>query len=123
MSRLFQYLKTIGYMVGIILISIFLITILNYFNILSSSAVSYLKLIIILITTFSSGILIGKTAIKNGWLEGLKLGISIVLLMILFSYLGLDKTPTYKNIVYYIIIIITSILGGMIGISKRPVDE
>ncbi|MDD4036030.1 MAG: TIGR04086 family membrane protein [Bacilli bacterium] len=124
MLRLYEYLKIIGYMIGIILIFTFLITILNYFNILSTLTISYLKLIIVLITAFSSGILVGKSSIKKGWLEGLKLGISIVVLMILFSYLGLGKSLAYKNIIYYIIIIITTILGGMIGINrKKPVTE
>lgn len=124
MSRLYEYLKIIGYMIGIILISTFLITILNYFNILSSLTISYLKLIIVLITTFYCSILIGNSCVKNGWLEGLKFGISIVVLMILFSYLGLGESLTYKNIIYYIIIIITAILGGMIGINrKKPVEE
>ncbi|MDD3821810.1 MAG: TIGR04086 family membrane protein [Bacilli bacterium] len=119
MTRLYQYLKTISYIIVTVLITTFLLTLFNYYDILTNNIVSYLKFLLVIIIVFIGGIKIGKKAQKKGWLEGLKLGLILTFLIFLFSYLGLKTNINLKSFIYYLIIISTTTLGGMFGISKK----
>ena len=117
-----KYLKNIGItfliMLIIIILSSLILTILNYFDVLNKGTISILKILIVTITYFIGGFLIGKKSIKKGWLEGLKFGLIISIILILFNILGL-KYFDIKLILYYLILITSSILGSMIGINKK----
>lgn len=118
-----NYLKKVGisllYIIGIILVTTFLITILNYFNIISGMALTISKILICIISLFVGGVVIGRRSSKKGWLEGLKLSLIFLVLLILFNYLGLGNTPQLKNLIYYLIIIVSCIFGSIIGINKK----
>lgn len=118
-----NYLKKVGisllYIIGIILVTTFLITILNYFNIISGTALTISKILICIISLFVGGVVIGRRSSKKGWLEGLKLSLIFLVLLILFNYLGLGNTPQLKNLIYYLIIIVSCIFGSIIGINRK----
>jgi len=118
-----KYLKNIGIsfliMLGIIIISSLILTTLNYFDIFNKSTISIFKILIIVITYFIGGLLIGKKSIKKGWLEGLKFGLIVSIILILFNILGLSQEFNLKLIFYYLILISSTILGSMIGINKK----
>ena len=110
--------KNIGIMALIILISSFFITLLNYFDILSGSFLSILKIIIMIVSFFTGGFLTGRNSNSKGWLEGLKLGVIFSSLLFIIN-IFLIKNFAFKNILYFIILIVSSIVGSMIGISKK----
>lgn len=116
-----KFLKNIGisliYIIGIILISTFILTIFNYFNIISGTALSVFKILICTISLFVGGFIIGKNSSKNGWLEGFKLSLIFLLLIVIFNYLAFDSVLSLKNILYYVIIIVSCIFGSIIGIN------
>ena len=118
-----KYLKNIGIsfliMLGIIIISSLILTSLNYFDILNKSTISMFKILIIVITYFIGGFLIGKKSIKKRWLEGLKFGLIVSIILILFNILGLNQDFNLKLIFYYLILISSTILGSMFGINKK----
>ena len=116
------YLKKYGlrliYTIISILISILIITTLYYFNIISSTTYNILKIVILLLNIFISSFILGKKANSRGYLEGIKLSIMIIpLLLILSLTLSLSLKP--RILIYYLIISATSIFGGMVGISRR----
>lgn len=117
-----KYLKQIGKAILVMTIflitSTFLITLLNYFNIIGSGFLSILKIAIIIITLFIGGYLIGKESSKKGWLEGLKLSLIFTIILILFSILGFGNKLEFKHILYYGILIISCMFGSMLGINK-----
>lgn len=119
MNFLKNALISIGYMVGIIAISTFLLTILNYFDIIGKSMLSIFKILVALISLFVGGFLIGKKSKQKGWLEGLKVSLIFIVILILFNILGLSQKIELKNILYYLILIISCMFGGMIGINKK----
>jgi len=103
-----------------ILISVFILTLVNYFNLLSPSVVSILKLIIPLISIFTSGYQLGKKSEKKGYLEGLKIGGLIILVfwvLILFLY-----EFVWKSLLYYLILLLTSIFSSMLGINRKKMN-
>ena len=118
-----KYLKKLGfsflYIIGTILISTFIITILNYFNIISDKVISIFKILITILSLFIGGFYIGKRSNNKGYLEGLKLGLIFSIFLLIFNFLALSNSFKLKYLLFYLIIIISSILGSMIGINRR----
>lgn len=106
------------YTVLSIVISLLLITTLYHFNIISSNIYQTLKLIILLVNILISGIILGKKATSKGYLEGIKLGTFMILLCFLIT-LVTGQDLKIRLLIYDSMILITSILGGMIGINKK----
>lgn len=114
-----KYLKSFIYiLISILLLSIIIGT-LSYFNILGNSAIKIFELITIIISMFIGGLYLGKNSNKKGFLEGLKISLFMIVLLFLFSYLGFDKSFNLSMLFFYIIILISSILGSILGINKR----
>ena len=113
------YLKVLGKMLLYLLLSIFIITLLNYINILNTTLFSYSKFILMIIILFISGIKVGKKSNNKGWLEGIKFGVFISIILWIFNYLAYDNHMDLKLATYMLILIITTMLGSMIGISKK----
>ena len=120
-----RYLKKLGfsfiYIITSILILTFISTIFSYFNIFSDKVMSIVKIIIPIIGLLIGGFYIGKRTNKKGFLEGLKLGLIFSLLLIIFNILVLNNSFKLKYLLFYLILIASSILGSMIGINKKRV--
>lgn len=118
-----KYLKKLGfsflYIIGTLLISTFIITFLNYFNIISDKVISIFKILIPIISLFIGGFYIGKRSNNKGYLEGLKLGSLFSIFLLIFNFLALSNSFKLKYLLFYIIIITSSILGSMIGINRK----
>lgn len=122
MEFLKNSLKSLLYIFSIIIVSTFLVTTLNYFNIIGPKLLTIFKILIILSSMFTGGIIIGKNSKQKGWLEGIKLGLIVTVILVLFKYLGLNQKFLITNIIYYIILTISCTLGSMIGINKKKND-
>ena len=120
-----KYLKNLGisfiYIMASILLLTLFITIFSYFNIISDKVTSIFKIIIPIISMLMGGYYMGKKATKKGFFEGLKLGIIFSILLIIFNYLAFNNSFKLKYILFYLILIITSILGSMIGINRKKI--
>ena len=57
--------------------------------------------------------------VKKNWKVILEIGIGAIILLFVVSYLAYDKGVNIKSIIYYFILIMSSMLGSMIGINKR----
>lgn len=117
MTYIKKYGKRLIFTIISIIISLFILTILYYFNIISSNTNKILKIIIILSNIFISSFILGKNTPSKGYLEGIKLSFLILPIFIIFSLI--TSTLKFKVIIYYLIISITSILGSMIGINRK----
>ena len=116
-------LKKIGisflYILGIILILTLVVTIFHYFNLFHSEVTSIFKMIIPVSAMLVGGIIIGKQSDKKGWLEGIKLGFAFLMFLMIFNYLALRISFQSTDIIYYIILIVSTIFGSMIGINLK----
>ena len=122
-----NYLKKIGVSIGITFLLILLLTLmtttLSYFEIIKGNTTTLFKILIPIISIFIGGIITGKKSTQKGWLEGVKQGIIIILLMFIISLILKNKFE-FKNTIYYIILIISTTLGSMIGINfKAKADK
>lgn len=110
-------------MTGILLLFTLFITFFNYFNMIGKKTVTILEIIGPILTLFVGGFLVGKESKQKGWLEGLKLALIFIILIVLFNYLGLKNHLEMKNLIYYLILTITCMFGSMIGINKNGEKE
>ncbi len=113
-----KYLISLGYIFSIILITSIILTIINYFDIINYNVLKILKTITSIISIFIGGFIIGKKSNKKGFLEGIKLGVIYVLIIFLLSILGLNNFKISK-LLFYLMLILTSMLGSIIGINKN----
>lgn len=113
-----KYLISYAYTLGIIIIGTFIITLLNYFNLLSSNLANTLKLIIVIVSIFVGSFLLGKKSNKKGYLEGIKYSVIFILFLIIINLIVI-RNFDIKSIIYFLIIIGSSTFGSMIGINKK----
>lgn len=117
-----DYLKKLGisfiYILSFILGLTFIFTLLNYIGLLNNTAINITKIIIPILSMFIGGFVIGKKTGKKGWLEGLKLSLIFLVILTLFNYLGLKSNLSLKVGIYYIILVISTMFGSIIGVNK-----
>lgn len=118
-----KYLKIIGSSMIWFFVSLFslllLVTLLSYFNILNYKIIAIIKIVIPIISMFISGVIMGKNASKQGWLEGLKFGSIIFIFCILFNYIFFKQYVNLRFFIFYFVLIISSISGSMFGINRK----
>ena len=118
MKYLEKYGKRILWTIISITISISILTALYYFNIIGANIYNYLKIIIVLFNIFIQSYILGKKSEKHGYLEGLKFSGIMILIFLIISLLTQSRIRP-RIILYYFIISMSSILGGIMGISKK----
>lgn len=117
MNFLIKYGLGIIYTLAGVVGALLLITLLYYFNFVNDQVFSFLKLFIVLGSAFVNSFILGRKTDKKGYLEGAKFGLIIILLMLIPTIISANFK--FKILIYYLIILITTILGSMIGISKK----
>lgn len=112
-----NYLNSILWFMGILIIGTIFITIFNYFEILNTNIIKILKMVLIIFDTFIASFKLGKKCKKNGYIEGLKFGGIILTILIIMNLIF--NSLSWKQIIIFTIILATSMLGGMIGITRK----
>ncbi len=121
MENFKKYLISLGYTLGIILVFTLIISILNYFDLFNDKVINILKLVIPIISTIVGGFFLGKSSDRNGYMQGIKFGLLFVGISFLISIIF--KCFVGSIIIFYIIIILSSMFGSMIGINKKSINE
>ena len=115
---MFKYwLISLGYFFGCFFGLSFFVTILNYFNLFSASIISVLKLVVPSVSMLIAGYIMGSHSKEKGYLEGIKIGISVIVVFVL-GVLLLDKL-SIRSWLYYAILLLMAIMGSMIGINRK----
>ena len=113
-------MKKIGiallYIVSSILVFTLIFTFFNYFSVLKDSAI--LKILIPIISLFIGGIYLGINTSSKAFLRGIKLGLIFIGILIILNIIFISDFKI-KNILYYLILLITTSLGSMIGINIK----
>ncbi|MCM1370471.1 MAG: TIGR04086 family membrane protein [Clostridium sp.] len=122
-----DYLKKIGisliytfcFLIGLS----FIFSILNYINLLGAGIFKFFKMLIPIISIFIGGFILGKKSLSKGWLEGIKYGLIIIFIMVIFSLIFFRTSLSLKSIFYYLILILVSIVSSMLGINFKKNNE
>lgn len=119
MNNVINYLKVLLIPLGVILIFPLVLSILNLIGLRTHNL---FILIMMIFTSLISGVMIGKKAFKKGYLSGLVLGLILISFLFLLGLFGSTNTSLH-SVIYYLIIIICSIIGSMIGIQFKDHEE
>ncbi len=114
-----HYLKSYGYLLISIITLTFIITLFNYFGLFSSNITNIFKLLIPIISLFVTALMVGKKASKRGLLEGLKYGGIFIIGILIINNLILGTNFQAKILIYYLILLVSSMIGSMIGINQN----
>lgn len=114
-----NFMKTLGLCIGLFLVITLLATALNFFNVITTNTMGIFKMIIPVIALLISGIYLGSKAKNKGWKEGLKLSVFIIILLLFFHLVWMNETFGMKNILYYAILLISGMVGSMVGINIK----
>ncbi|MBQ6324123.1 MAG: TIGR04086 family membrane protein [Bacilli bacterium] len=117
MTTIKKYLKYLLFTTLSILILLFLITIPFYFDLININTYNFFKLLIVIFPILINSLLLGRESKKKRYLTGLRFGLLITILLLVLTLIF--SKFELKNIIYYLIIIATSTLGSMFGITKR----
>jgi putative membrane protein (TIGR04086 family) len=113
-------LSILSIIITIIFVSLFL-TILYYFDYISTDTYKFFKIGALVITLIVNSIILGRNSIKNCYLDGIKLGILLILFCTFVTIV--QKKITIHLILYNIIILISTTLGSMIGINTKKIEK
>ena len=108
----------IGYFLLSLLIYLIIITSLSYINIFNYKVTSTINFIFINLLFFIFGFKSGKRSEKKGFLSGLITG-TVNTLTLLFLSMIFKCLPNSKTLLYFLILIISSVLGGILGINFK----
>ncbi len=118
MNKLFNYLKFVSIFLIIELMLTFITSLLNLIGI-NSGITAIILLIGNLILFFTLTYINAFKLRKKGLIEGLLLGLIFIVLMFIIKIILFDNDFNISTIIYYAILIITSMLGGMLGVNKK----
>lgn len=113
-----KYLKNAGYFLAFIIVFSLIMSLFSISSLFNQQVITILNIIAMSLITFLLALKSGKKILKRGYLEGLKLGLIDIIILIVLNLIFFKAEFNIKMIIYYAIIIITSILGSMFGISK-----
>ena len=118
MNKLINYLKYVSIFLIIELMITFIMSLLNLLGV-NSGITTIILLICNLILFFILNYFNAFKLKKKGFLEGIILGLIFILLMLLIKVLLFNSGFGISTFIYYSILFITSILGGMFGVNKK----
>ena len=119
MISFFKYSKLLGMILGVTLVSSLILSLLSLFNFWNSNLTTILNMVITMLTTFIFSFINGINSEKRGYLAGGKIGIMIVLSFFLLALIFFKVNFNISLLIYYLIILGVSVVGGMFGISRK----
>lgn len=120
LNKLKSYFKVILIGLLFMIVFAFLLSILEYFNLFYGKVSEVSMFIYMAILFFIIGFLVGKKATHKGYLEGIKISLSLIFILIVINVLFYQTGFSLERTIYYFILILSSTLGSMIGINKQP---
>lgn len=112
---LFSFLYSFGFLI----ISVLILTFFNYFDIVDGGFFTFLLIFISCFSVFLGSFMLGKKGNNKGWLEGIKFGIIYIFFIFLLNIFVFNFKFSFKYIVFLLILLVSSIFGGMVGINLK----
>lgn len=121
MATLKKYGILAGKFIGAFLVGSILLSILNYFFI--SSKITYtIGLIYLILLFLVLSFKEGKTSNIRGIITGLKTGIFLIFILVIFNLIFYQSSFKFLHLVYYLILLFASLLGAIVGINTKKSD-
>lgn len=111
-------LKYLGYYTLFLITLVFITSLLNLIGV-NSTITNLLIFIFNISLFFIFGLKNGKKANSKGYLAGLKVGGLFLLVLLIISLFTSKNIFSLTTIIYYLVLILASTLGGSLGINKK----
>lgn len=118
-----KYLIPALYTLGIIFIGTLVASVLYYFNITSSKINSILLYLISIAGIFTGSILFSKEIKYKGIISGIIYFMACFIVMGILSLLVFKASFKLSSLIYYTVILIFSMLGGVIGKNLKEEND
>ncbi|MBR4178382.1 MAG: TIGR04086 family membrane protein [Bacilli bacterium] len=117
MNKIYNYLKSYILFITIFLIYLIIISAIYYFELFSYKTISVINFVFMIILFFITGFKISSLERNKGYFKGFIISICIIILFILISLIS--SKITLSSLIYYLSLILSSITGGIIGVTKK----
>lgn len=118
MNSIKKYLKPAIFTVVSLILYILILCVFHYFGVMKLSSIGTVNFVVMAILTFMVGIFLGKKTSKKGYLEGLKFGSVLAILLILANIIFYRHIDLYVFL-YYLLLVVSPTIGSMIGINMH----
>lgn len=118
-----KYLTPILYTLAFLVIGTFFTSILYYFNITSDKVNQILIYLIAIIAMFVGSILFAKNNKYKGIISGLLYFVGWFVIMLIISLLVFKSSFKISSLIYYGVLMIFSVLGGIIGKNYQEEND
>lgn len=118
MNKINNYLKILSVFLIVELMLNFVISLLNLIG-LNSGITAIIIFISNIFLFFILSYLNASKIRKKGFFEGILIGLLLILIMILIKIIFFAKEFSISSFIYYSILFIISIIGGMFGVNKK----
>ena len=118
MKKIKCYIRPIVRWTICIVSYLLLMTILNYTQVIKFNMIAKINFVIISLMMIYIGIKSGKKATKRGYLGGLKIGGTIIVILIILNLLFV-RSFNLSVLIYYLVILACTTIGSMIGINLK----
>lgn len=102
---------------GLMLLSSLILATFLRFTSFNDPSLSWMTLLIGIISLFIGGFVAGLKSKQKGWLIGCLTGSGFVLLVFLVQYLGYNHSLSSTQLLHHSSFIIAAMIGGMIGVN------
>lgn len=113
-----QLLKYLGFYAIFLLLLVFITSLLNLIGV-NSTITNLMIFLFNLIAFFFFGIKTGRKAEAKGYIAGLKISGLFLLVLLVINLFTMRQIFSISTILYYIILVLAGVLGGMLGINKK----
>lgn len=118
-----KYLTPILYTLAFLVIGTFFTSILYYFNITSDKVNQILIYLIAIIAMFVGSIIFAKNNKYKGIISGLLYFVGWFVIMLIMSLLVFKSSFKISGLMYYGVLMIFSVLGGIIGKNYQEEND
>ena len=122
MEKIKKYIKPMIYFYTILFLCLIIITPFNYFNIISYKSVSLISFIVAILLFMMIGFMVALKSDKKGYINGLVIGVFNIILFVFLSLI-LVAHPKLNILIFFLIMIISSTIGGMFGINYKSKEK
>ncbi len=118
-----KYLTPILYTLAFLVIGTFFTSILYYFNITSDKVNQILIYLIAIIAMFVGSMIFAKNNKYKGIISGLLYFVGWFVIMLIMSLLVFKSSFKISSLIYYGVLMIFSVLGGIIGKNYQEEND
>lgn len=117
MNIILTYLKSIYKFIIFFIVLLLITSLFYYLEILDLNIINIINYVLTLLMFYIFGLKLSKIRKSKGYLNGFIIGLIIT---ILFSLITIIVSKYSLNtLIYYLTLILSSITGGIVGVSKK----